>query len=200
MSRYWQSFSALPRAAKWALTGLVVVALYFLVIERMMDLINVINGKADISANTLSKFAASSEPQKHALETLKLGFRTFGDVDFPADQAARTGAFNSTVDRILKEQRVSNAKSRTKNAPLGQGPLANKLGSDQRVERVVRDIEFDATPEAITQVIADLERSPVVATVSKVQIRSVDTKDKSSRQLHAALTAEAWVLGLKKGA
>src|SRR5262245_20389445 len=147
MSRYWQSFSALPRAAKWALSGLLIVALYFLVIERTIDLINVINGKADISATTLNKFAASSEPQKHALETLKLGFRTFGDVDFPADQAARTGAFNSAVERILKEQKVSNAKSRTKNAPLGQGPLASKLGPDQKVERVVRDIEFDATPE-----------------------------------------------------
>ena len=136
---------------------------------------------------------------ERALETLKVGFRTFGDVDFPADQTTRAGAFNSAVDRILKEQKVI-AKSRTKNAPLGAGPLNAKVGPEQRIERMVRDIEFDATPEAVDAVLAALERSPVVATVSKVQIRNLDSKDKSARQVHAAITAEAWFLSPKKGA
>jgi hypothetical protein len=199
MSRYVEAISRLPRAAKWVLGALLVVVAYFAVIERTMDLINTFSGKADVSEGTLKKYAASNEPQKRALESLKVGFRTFGDVDFPADQTTRSGAFNSAVDKILKEQKVS-AKSRTKNAPLGAGPLNAKVGPEQRIERMVRDIEFDATPEAVDAIVAALERSPVVATVSKVQIRTIETKDKSARQVHATITAEAWFLSPKKGA
>jgi hypothetical protein len=199
MSRYIEAISALPRAAKWALVALVAVALYFTVVERTIDLINAYSAGADLSATTLNKYAASSEPQKRALDTLKIGFRTFGDVDFPADQTTRAGAFNSAVDKILKEQKVS-AKSRTKNAPLGAGPLNAKVGPDQRIERMVRDIEFDATPEAVGAVVSALERSPVVAAVSKVQIRTIDSKEKGARQVHAAITVEAWFLSSKKGA
>src|SRR5689334_12896347 len=114
MSRYVESISRLPRAAKWAMAAVLVVIFYFAVVERTMDLINTFSGKADISEGTLKKYAASNEPQKRALESLKVGFRTFGDVDFPTDQTTRAGAFNSAVDRILKEQKVI-AKSRTKN-------------------------------------------------------------------------------------
>jgi hypothetical protein len=199
MSRYWESIARLPRAAKWALCGLLVIALYFGVVDRTIDRINTLNGKADISEATLNKFAASGEPQKRALDTLKLGIRQFGDVDFPEDAAKRSVAFNKAVDRILADQRVI-AKSRTKNAPLGQGPLTAKIGSDQRVERIVRDIEFDSTPEAFAAVVAALERSPVVASVSRVQVRQIESKDKSTRVVHATVTAEAWILSSKKGA
>jgi hypothetical protein len=199
MSRYWDAFAKLPRAAKWGLAGVLVVVLYFGVIERDIDAINTVSSKADASAVTLQKFAASSGPQKRALDTLQLGVRQYGDVDFPADQATRSVAFNKAVDKVLADQKVSGAKSRTKNAPLGQGPLTTKVGPDQRIDRMVRDIEFDATPEVVEQVIAGLERSPVVATISKVQVHQVEGKDKSGRMVHATVTAEAWFLSSKKG-
>src|SRR3954471_1874814 len=120
MSRYVAAISALPRSVKWALGALVAIGLYFAVVERTIDAINTVSSRADLAETTLNKFAASNEPQKRSLDTLRIGFRTFGDVEFPAEQSARAGAFNSAVDKILKEQKVS-AKSRTKNAPLGAG-------------------------------------------------------------------------------
>jgi hypothetical protein len=199
MSRYWDAIAKLPRAAKWGLLGLLVVGLYFTVVERDIDAINTIGSKADTSEVTLQKFAASSGPQKRALETLQLGVRQFGDIDFPTDQATRSVAFNKAVDKVLADQRVSGAKSRTKSAPLGQGPLTTKVGPDQRIDRMVRDIEFDATPEVVAEVVAGLERSPVVATISKVQVHQNESKDKGGRMVHAVVTAEAWFLTSKKG-
>jgi hypothetical protein len=199
VSKYWDAIAKLPRAAKWGLCGVLVVGLYFAVIERTIDAITSISSKADASEETLQKFAASSGPQKRALDTLQLGVRQFGDVDFPADQATRSVAFNKAVDQVLADQKVSGAKSRTKNAPLGQGPLNAKVGPDQRIDRMVRDIEFDATPEVVAAVIAGLERSPVVAAISKVQVHQIEGKDKSGRMVHATVTAEAWLLTAKKG-
>jgi hypothetical protein len=197
MSRYWEAISKLPRAAKWALAGLVVIGLYFGVVERTMDMINVYSNKADAAESTLKKFAASTDPQKRALDSLTLGTRQYGDVEFPGDQT-RTVAFNKAVDKVLADHKVS-AKSRAKSAQLGTGPLNAKVGPEQRVERMVRDIEFDATPEVVAEVVAALEQTPVVATVSKVQIRQIENKDKSTRLVHATVTAEAWSLASKKG-
>jgi hypothetical protein len=197
MSRYWEAISKLPRAAKWALAGLVVIGLYFVVVEPAVDQINVYSNKADTAESTLRKFAASTDPQKRALDSLTLGTRQYGDVEFPSDQN-RTVAFNKAVDKVLSDHKVS-AKSRAKTAPLGAGPLNAKVGPDQRVERMVRDIEFDATPEVVAEVIAALERTTVVAAVSKVQVRQIEGKDKSARMVHATVTAEAWSLTAKKG-
>jgi hypothetical protein len=200
MSKYFEAFSKFPRAFKWAIGAAMLVALYFAAIEPAIDKINQWTGQANDSESKLAAFANSTGPQKQALDTFTLGARHFGDVEFPGDPASgRAAAFNRAINKVLDERKVVNAKSRSKTAPLGNGPLTSKLGNDVKVERVVRDIEFDATPETVADVISDIEQIPVVAAVSRVQVHSIDSKDKSARLVHAVISAEAWQLAPRKG-
>jgi hypothetical protein len=189
-----QRWNQLPRAARWLLAAAGAFLAYFAVVEPALDLTNRLSTRADTYAATLANFAASDGPQKRALATLGLGTRQFGELEFLGEESTRPVAFNRAVDKVLETHRVSNTKSRTKKAPLGAGPLATKVGNDKRIERIVRDIEFDATPETIAAVVADLERSPVVATVSRVQVRQIEARDTGERHVHAVITAEAWIV------
>lgn len=197
MGKYAAAFQALPRAMKWAIFGLGLVLVYFGVVDPMLVQINEASNKADQHETLVRSFTEQGGTQKKAMQTLQLGMRHYGDVEYLGDEAGRTLKFNSEVDRILRENQVSGAKSSTKNVSLGQGVLTTKLGNEYRVIRVVRDIDFDATPEAVATVIASLERNPVVATVSRVQVRTIEGKE-SERLVHATLTAEAWI-SAKKG-
>ncbi|HYE61201.1 MAG TPA: hypothetical protein VD997_04325 [Phycisphaerales bacterium] len=197
MGKYAAAFQALPRAAKWAIFGLGLVLVYFGVVEPMLVQINQASMKADQHETLVRSFTEEGGTQKKAMQTLQAGIRNYGDVEYLGDEAGRTLKFNSDVDRILRENKVTGAKSSTKSVSLGQGVLTAKVGSDYRVLRIVRDIDFEATPEEVAAVVAGLERSPVVATVSRVQIRTIEGKQ-SERTVHATLTAEAWI-SVKKG-
>jgi hypothetical protein len=193
MTRAVSWFASVPRATRWAITAFAAFLFYFLIMEPAIDRINRLSAEADAFAATLATFAASDGPQKRALETLALGTRQYGEVEFLGNEATRPVAFNRAVDKVLEEHKVSNTKSRAKKAPLGSGPLASKMGPDVRVERVIRDIEFDATPEKVAAVVAGLEQSPQVSTVARVQLRHIESKDGRARQVHAVVTAEAWL-------
>jgi hypothetical protein len=191
----WQ---AMPRAMRWAVYALIGFAAYFALIEPAIDKTNALANRADIHEATLRAFTAEGGAQQKHVQTLELGMRRFGEVEFLGDESTRPLQFNAAVDRILREHAVSNAKSVTKPASLGQGVLTAKMGSEYRVVRLVRDIEFDAPPEAVAAVVAELERTPVVATVSRVMVRRLEGKAPGDRSVHATITAEAW-MAAKKG-
>ena len=197
MGKYAEAFNSLPRAMKWAIFGLGLVLVYFAAVEPMVERINGAANVADQHEATVLVFTAQGGTQRKALDTLKLGLRHHGEVEYLGDESSRTLQFNSAVDKILREHNVSAPKSSTKNVSLGQGVLASKLGSDTRVVRIVRDIDFDATPEEVAAVVAALERTPVVATISRGSIRTIDGRE-SERMVHATITAEAWI-SAKKG-
>ncbi len=196
MGRYVTMFKGMPRAMRWGILAVVGIALYFLAIEPAVDQINAWGNEADLHQTTLESFNTQGGTQQKAIQALSLGQRHYGDVEFLGDEATRTVQFNSAVDSVLKSNNIPNAKNRWKNAPLGQGVLAAKMGTETRIERVTRDIEFDATPEAVAAVVAELERTPVVASVSRVTVRMNEGSE--GRQVHAVVTAEAWISS-KKG-
>jgi hypothetical protein len=198
MGKLLTSINALPRAVRWAVYGLAAFALYFLVVEPAIDRTNALANRADMHEATLRTFTAEGGSQQKHLQTLELGMRHFGEVEFLGDESTRPMQFNEAVDRILREHAVSNPKSSTKPAALGTGVLTSKMGNEYRVVRIVRDIEFDATPEAVAAVVAELERTPVVATVSRVMVRRLEGREAGDRTVHATVTAEAWVAA-KKG-
>jgi hypothetical protein len=62
-----------------------------------------------------------------------------------------------------------------------------------RVERLVTDLQLTGEPEAIAAIIADLERHPLVTTLSRVQMRKAEGRD-TGRSLRASISVETWVL------
>jgi hypothetical protein len=62
---------------------------------------------------------------------------------------------------------------------------------------MMRDIQFSAPPEVAGAVLADLERLPVLSTISRLQVRTADGKDKEARQVRVTMTVETWLQARK---
>lgn len=193
-----QRWTTAPRVVKIAVLGGAGIAGYFLVGEPCLDAWNRLNTSADKDQAVLEKFAAVEADLRKAGETVALGTKQFGKVEFPGDPEQRPLAFNRAVDDILRKHGVRGQTSTTRTVGLGPGALTTRVGADMKVDRLTRALEFQAPPEQIAAILADLEQHPLVTTVSTIQLRSGDSRQEG-RNLTASMTIETWMLA-KKGA
>ncbi len=63
-------------------------------------------------------------------------------------------------------------------------------GTGQRVERVVGEVGFTATPEQAAAIIAELESSPEIESISRLRM----VRSQTDRKVDVKLTVEAWIL------
>jgi hypothetical protein len=189
-----EGFDLLPRAAKWGAMGGAVILGYFAAVEPSLDSMNTYASRADANEAMLAAHAKSADTLRSAVQTIETGVRQYGKVDMPGDPEQRPLEFNRMVDEVLKKHGVLEQTSTSRIAPLGQGPLAGKFGLEYRIDRMLKDINFTADASVAAAVIADLERSSAVATVSRVQIRQAETRDRGSSLVRVSLTVEAWLL------
>ena len=188
-------FQSLPRAARWGILAGGIFVSYFAIVEPMLDAINRANSAADDRATALTSLAKGATG---GTSELALGIRKFGDISLPGDPDTRSVALNRRVSDVLKKHNIKDSTSTSRVMPLGQGPLKDVYGESERIDRLIREVVFDATPEDIAGVISDLESSPEVAAISRVQIRRGDNKDTAGRILKATVAAEAWEV-VRKG-
>lgn len=192
-------YAALPRAGRWALWGAAVLAGYFLVIEPMVSRAVELHETAARQAALL--VALERDAASGRMAALVSGARRHGPVDLPGDAERMRVAFNRRVDEVLSQHGVRRHENIWRTAVLTQGPLPRALTGDgltpdpapRRVERVIREVQFMATPEQVAAVVADLERSREVSAVSRVQMRRAD-REGASRDVRATIAAEVWTI------
>jgi hypothetical protein len=194
VNAFAEKVRGLPRAARWGLFAGVVILAYFVVVEPIVDSINATNAKAEDREGAL--FALARDPISSQSSEFALLVKKFGTVELPGDPETRPVAFNRRVVEILGKHKIKDS-STTRIMPLGAGPLKDAYGETNRIDRQVREIQFDATPEDIAAVIAELESAPEVAAISRVQLRRGDQQDSAARLLKATISVEAWVVSRK---
>lgn len=193
------SWATFPRAVKWAVSFGVALVLYFALAEPMLNAWNKWNSLADAKEAQVRRFVEGERSLKATGTSVLLGVSRYGRVEYPKDPELRAVEFNRVVSEVMNKHGVRNYTSTSRTATLpANAPLAQAAGQDYKVERIVKDIQFDAEPEAVTAIIADFERQPVVSTLSRVQIRRADARDASSRTVKATLAVESWTIA-KKG-
>jgi hypothetical protein len=96
----------------------------------------------------------------------------------------------------MRRHSIQNVTSGSRNTVLEKGPLVDyfRAGNQQRVEKLVKDLTFLATPEQFAAALADLEREPLVTTISRVGVRQTDGQDRFNRMLRVNIAAESWVV------
>lgn len=193
-----QRWKSLPVVVKFAVGAALFAGLYFAVIERAIDAINRDAGKSASAESALTEYAKSGGKLRTASETTSRGTRQFGDVSLPGDPQSRPSEFNSAVDAVLSKHSVQNVTSTSRTSPMSNGPLTKYLGTGQRVDRVMKELSFSATPEAFDAVLADLERTPQVAAISRVQVRQGDEREKADRLLKISISLETWTINRKE--
>jgi hypothetical protein len=185
---------------QWALLGLAGIAGYFLAAEPVIDRVRALSGKASDAERRLRDYAEKEARLRAADESVRLGEQQFGVVELPGDPEQRPLAFGKAVDEVVRKHGVSNVTSTTRTQPMSTGELTKFVEKEQtRVERSIKELTFLATPEALGAILADLEREPLVTTISRVEARQSEGNDKVERLLRVRIAAESWVLAKKGG-
>ncbi|MCK4871983.1 MAG: hypothetical protein KAS72_04580 [Phycisphaerales bacterium] len=193
----------LPRAAWWLIWAGSAMAAYFLIVEPMLGLMNRLNLQADRltaalesdrrllseSSRLMSAIGVSAAGDDLATH-LRLAEARLGVPAMPGDPLKRTNDMEEAVAALLRDHDVADVVIRSKPpAVIGRNALPEIAGPRHQIERLILDIEFTALPETVTAVLADLERSPLVAAVGKVQISRIPDKPR----IKCTLTPETWL-------
>lgn len=192
-----QRFESMSRATRWAIGGGLVIAAYFLVVEPVVDATSRRLSSSESKAAVIASHAKTAQAMQIASEIRAQGVRKFGLVDLPGDPEKRPLEFNQQVDEILKRHGVRESTSTSRTSPLGAGPLAAKITGEFRVDRMMRDIQFAADPDAAAAILADLERNPIVSTISRLQVRQADGRDRNAKMVRVTMTVETWLQARK---
>lgn len=73
---------------------------------------------------------------------------------------------------------------------LPASALKGVLGKNQTAERLTAEIHFEASPDTVSKVLAELEASPEIDSVSTLRLSRVD----ASKKLRVRAVIEAWVI------
>jgi hypothetical protein len=192
----------MPRAGRWLVYLAVACVVAFAIVQPVIDRLIAIDGKADGLMGELGYQGRARSAQEQAGAEVRAGMAALGVVAFPGEEIARSEAFNRRVNEVLAKNSVKGGRTVTRKAPLVSTALDAVAGEGRRIDRLIMDLQFDATPEQVAAVIADLESTPEVAAVSRVQLRRESGGEggqPAGRTVRANLTAEAWLLARKEG-
>lgn len=182
----------MPRAMRWAVIALVAMGAYFAAVEPALAAMSKWSSRADGKQAQLDKYHSGRAARKEADAAAALGVTRFGLVEAPGDATQRSLAFNRKVAEVLEKNGIQRPTTSSRQVPVSNNSaLARQMGNDFRVERLVSDVSFDAEPEQIAKVVAELEKTPEISTVSRVQIRQI-AGDSNGRLVRATLAVEAW--------
>lgn len=192
-------FNSLPRAFRWLLVFGAVIGAYFLAVEPAMDATLRMDSASDTLEARLRGASSSDQGFVAASGQVENGVQRFGLINLPVESAAGSEAFNQRVAEVLKSHGVRDSTASDREVPVASGPLTLAYTADNmRLDRLVKDIQFETTPETVAKVIADLERSPEVVALSRVQINKLQSgRGVPAGTVRANLTVEAWKLSRK---
>ncbi len=195
-STWAQRFAQLPRAAQWALIGTVVIIAMLIYTDYLWKFADEWNDEAD-GIQSQVRQAALTNSGFDRLDRMKDLISGVGPVVKPTTEADANKALTQSVNAILKLHSVSNDDFKIRPpARLPTGTLEKIVqGRNQRVERLTGELRFDASPEHTLAIIAELESSEDIESVSHVRLNKLP----GTRKLSVRLTVEAWILSSVAG-
>jgi hypothetical protein len=203
MNRLIAQFRALPRAARWALAATLAILAYFVVVEPTLDATNRLTARNDQLAAGLKQEAAlkaADSPQGRAIAD---GQRSFGQPLLPTDKAATPDAIHRVVDAVLTRHGVTKRTKNERQIPIQGDNLTALLGPDAQrltVDRLVLDVTFEATPETVAAIVAELEQAKEITAVARVEMRKAEAgrgaaaEPAPGRFVKATISPESWIV------
>lgn len=181
-------------AVRMVVVFLACMGMYFVILEPSIDAYNRIATRGDTKQTQIVTASSGGDALKKASTSVGMGVLHYGQVRFPGDPQSTPAEFNRIVTDILDRHQISNRTASTRSGSLrADSPLARALPKEDKIDRIVQDLQFDATPEAAFAVIADLERQPIVANISRVQIRKDAGRGGQAGTVRVSMAVEAWV-------
>ena len=196
MTKLWTSLTGLSFVMKFAIGAGVFMVFYFVAIEPGLTAYGRFSARATDASAWLKQYATRTAQQTGIVSEVAVGESRYGVVEPPASFEQRTADMDESIREILEQFNVENQSITSRYKVLPPDTLSGAVDSGQRVERVFKEIGFDATPEQFAAVLAALEQSPVIVGVSRLDIR----RDRSGqRRVLVSMTVDGWVLARKEG-
>jgi hypothetical protein len=197
MNALLQKFKALPRAAQWLVyLGLVLIAFFAVAMPLLSFSDSVGNNASTLEAAILRRndFASSASGDgKYIVDSQT----AFGSPLMPATAGLKPEAFTRAVDRILENHQVTDRNvTERKVAMTRDQALALHVPA---LDRLILEVSFEADPKTVIAILAELERSPEVAAVSRVKIDRTNIRNEEDRLVRATITPEAWIAASGSG-
>jgi len=195
MRRLLQLYRDLPRAGRWLVwTGALLVA-YFGLVEPVLDATARLDVEADRLEARLDQARREAGQRGQQLAARRLGMTRFGSPLLPGEPDVRAADLGARINEVLKAHGVGSHTSQASSGRLPEGPLPAALDG-ARIRTHIRDVQFNARPEVVTAVLADLESAPEVARVTRIDLTPAD--DRATRTIRASVTLEAWAIEARR--
>lgn len=187
-------FNALPRAVKWMAIAAVIIVAYFGVFEPVLTFADRWNSRASRLESALArdKELASLEGDGYKIQTLQAAF---GEPIRPGQKDVTPEGLLRVVNAILDQHAVGGRTVSESTSTLS-GDAAAALGVGE-IKRFILQVSFEADAATVAAVLADLEKAPEVAAVSRVRIDKSSVRFGSVEDeglVRATLSPEAWVI------
>ncbi len=179
-------FQTLPRAARWLILAGVGLALYFPLIDAPLAWWSELDQRADAMEASLQVFAAGASPS--LAEDLELGAARHGRLAPPAGRAQASERLDRAISAVFEARGVSDYSVTSRSLPMPAGDLSRLLG--RPLERLVREIQFEAPEDSALSIVADLERSEAIYRATGLQVQRLD----DAGILRVRITIEGWAL------
>lgn len=198
-------YNALPRSARWLGWLVALLVGYFGVVEPLLDWRTSLNQHADDLAARLDREHQLASDAATPGSTIAVSRAMFGAPMLPGADAVRKQAFSSRVNAILRDHQVI-ARITERQTPVREAQASSLVDPEFRVERLVLDLTFEASPDTVATILADLEKSEEVSAVGRLSVRKItdaprsggggggrDSRESTGRIVRAQISVETWL-------
>jgi hypothetical protein len=192
----FERFRQFPRAVQWAVIAGLGILLFLVWDETISPMASQWNRKADRIERALSQ-SRDTDASVQRVRQVSEAILSLGPVELPRGTSEASQSLNQAVDEVLAQfkGRISIADVSIQTpSKLGRNALKDIAGANQVAQRVPVSLRFEAAPEDAIAIIASLESSPVIESITNVSLAKAGDK-RGAKKLTAQLTLEAWALG-----
>lgn len=181
-------YGSLPRAARWAVWAGALVVGFLVVDSYLLKAYDRWNQRATQLEGRLARLKALGDTDSEQGRTIQVGVSSFGQPSFPGASSKTVSALTSRVNAVFDAAGINDRTQIERRATLAV------RGTGERYERIMLEVTFESTADELASILADLEASPEVTTVSRVRVDRAAARGSSagSGAMRTTVVAEAW--------
>lgn len=184
----WLAYRELPRAGRWAVAAAIAIAL-ILVWDKTSQ---VAAGWDEATDRLLYQIdeARDSRRRLNELNRAHSTIRALGVVQVPGPGDVARDELHDIVNEVLKRHSVTDDSFASRGTvKAGRDALRGVIPPGRDLEKITGELRFDAEADEAVAIIAELERSPEIESLSNVRL----TRKAGARRMTVDVTVEAWI-------
>ncbi len=180
---------SLPSSGRYGLIALAILASYFAVDSWSWSWARSWNSEADRIKKILSD---SAEIVANYGDTPLIGPETFGPVSPVGSESEGAQSMAIAVVDIVKKYSTLNFSYAAERASMR---LTGFSTSGEKIAKVSGELQFECSPEVFSKIVADIENSPAIESISSIRLQ----RKEAEKKLTVRMTVDTWVIPGKSG-